>query len=122
MQTWDLGRALSDATLEGIMLGVVYSSTPVPAAAGKSEDARIRIRPRGEKSASSEQVAKKENLAAGPLNESQSEESKRWRGECIEGAVLEVKNRQQMEGVLDIAADEAGSGGGRVSFLVYRVD
>jgi hypothetical protein len=113
MQTWDLGRALSDATLEGIMLGVVYSPAPAPAVAGKGENSRVKVKARLEEGAS---------IPKSPMNGMEFETNKRFRRECVEGAVQEVETRQQMEGVMDVAADETGNGGARVSFLVYRVD
>jgi hypothetical protein len=114
MQTWDLGRALSDATLEGIMLGVVYSSTPAPAVAGNGGDARVMVKAKVEESTTG---AKK-----GTPNSFELEANKRFTRECVDGAVQEVESRQQMEGVMDLAADGTGNGGARVSFLVYRVD
>jgi hypothetical protein len=97
------------------MVGIVYSATDVPAATGNKEGARIKIKSRDEKSA----VVKEEGK--GSVDVVEVEAGRRWRRECVEGAVKEVEGRQQMEGVMDLAEDVAGSGG-RVSFLVYRVD
>ncbi|EHL00235.1 hypothetical protein M7I_3866 [Glarea lozoyensis 74030] len=104
MQTWDLGRAFSDNTLEGIMVGIVYSATDVPAAAGSAPGARIKIKSRDERSA----VVKEEGK--GDVDMSELESGKKWRRECVEGAVKEVEGRQQMEGVMDLAEDVTGSG------------
>ncbi|KAG9238112.1 hypothetical protein BJ875DRAFT_368515 [Amylocarpus encephaloides] len=101
MQTLDLGRTLNDGGLEGVMLGIVYSSLP----GEKKQELRV----------------KREDAITERVRNIKMEESWRWRRECVLSAVLEVESSNQVEGVLDIAADEEQRGG-KVSFLVYRVD
>jgi hypothetical protein len=84
MQTLNLGHLLNDAKLEGVVLGIVYSTDTEGAERGE-----FRMRGGGD--------AKE-------------------RVECVKKAVEEVESKRLMEGVMDIKR------GGRVSFLVYRVD
>jgi len=44
------------------------------------------------------------------------------RKECFEEAVRKVGETMQMEGGLELGSISGGMGGGRVTFLVYRVD
>jgi len=84
MQTLNLGLLQNDATLEGVVLGIVYST--------ENEDAGrqdLRVKRDGEED---------------------------QRGACVKKAVDEVEEKRLMEGVMDV------EGGGKVSFLVYRVD
>jgi len=85
MQTLNLGHLLNDAKLEGVVLGIVYSTDTEGAERGG-----LKMRGGG--------VDAKEKV------------------ECVKKAVEEVESKRLMEGVMDIKS------GGRVSFLVYRVD
>lgn len=88
---------MKDASLEGVMLGVVYNIVTSGKGAGRTE-----IKARGQ--------------TKGHV------ESEKRRNECVASAVMEVEITKQVEGVLEIAADAEGNGGGRASYLVYRVD
>jgi hypothetical protein len=86
MQTLNLGHLQNDATLEGVVLGIVYSTESEEA--GRQD---LRVKRDGEREGEQ-------------------------RSACVRKAVDEVEEKRLMEGVMEV------EGGGRVSFLVYRVD
>jgi hypothetical protein len=106
MQTIDLGATFAEGTLEGVVLGVVYtakdqyvSQAPVPgtgAVVGQGKELSVEGREEGKREEARDQSPAK-TLG------------------CLESAVRKVGERRQMEGVLEFEK-------GRVSFLVYRID
>lgn len=86
MQTLNLGHLLNDAKLEGVVLGIIYSTET------ETKSGRQDLKLRSGKGVDVEQT------------------------ECLMKAVAEVESKRMMEGIMDVGE------GGRVSFLVYRVD
>jgi hypothetical protein len=91
----------SDASLEGVVLGLVFS--PPENSAGDKE---LR-------SLSRHRARKGKGKKAG---EKESQGRVDEEGTCLDQAIKHVEDTRQMEGVLEI------EGKGSVGFLVYRVD
>ncbi|CAG8957443.1 hypothetical protein HYFRA_00011424 [Hymenoscyphus fraxineus] len=113
IRTLDLGRVADDAELEGVMVGLVYTSTSLskPARApGKGGRVKIKRMEKG--------------VVTVPEEMREGEEKKVDRGvlACVQSAVREVERTRLMEGVLEIPGGVEGNNAGRASFLVYRVD
>jgi hypothetical protein len=115
MQTIDLGATFVDDTLEGVVLGIVYTASQAPDPPRNSDST---IEEQGVREAGDERGRPvfvgdvKEGRKGGFSDEN---ESKGKILGCFEHAARKVGERRQMEGVLEF-------GWGRVSFLVYRID
>lgn len=116
MQTIDLGATFAEATLEGVVLGVVYTS---------SQDKNFALTPsQGDRKGGIDGLGSYENGRGKRVFVEYKKESKKEEVRddsraktlaCLEDAVRKVGERSQMEGVLEFER-------GRVSFLVYRID
>jgi hypothetical protein len=94
VQTLRLAELTNDASLEGVVLGLVYT---VPKNRSGSKELR--------------------GLRAGGVGLGGESRGKEEEEEtCLESAMRSVEMKRQMEGVLEM------EGKGKVGFLVYRVD
>lgn len=101
MKTLRLSALTSDASLEGVVLGLVFS--PPENSAGDKELRSLSHRKA--RKGKGKKVAEKETQ--GTMD---------GEGNCLAQAIKHVEEARQMEGVLEI------EGKGSVGFLVYRVD
>lgn len=94
MQTLDLGHKINDASLEGVLLGLVFTSRQdSPIIRGQRPLRSIEAEP---------EIEKQEERRAREL-------------ECLDEAIRNVGKSRQMEGMIEFPQ-------GRLSFLLYRVD
>ncbi|CAG8982390.1 hypothetical protein HYALB_00007512 [Hymenoscyphus albidus] len=113
IRTLNLGRMSDDAELEGVMVGLVYTSTShSKPERSPSKGGRVKIKRREKKV-----VPVPEEMGGGD-----EKKVDRWLLACVQSAVGEVERTRLMEGVLEIPGGAEGDFGGRASFLVYRVD
>jgi len=105
VKTLRLSALTSDASLEGVVLGLVFS--PPENSAGDKELRSLSHRKarKGKGKGKGKKVAEKETQ--GIMDDE---------GNCLAQAIKHVEEARQMEGVLEI------EGKGSVGFLVYRVD
>jgi len=104
VQTLHLHDFTDDASLEGLVLGLVFST-------GERESSEKELRSLPMQNSPSEGVKemRRRGVVAG--------EGEQERRSCIEEAVRKVEEGRVMEGVLELDGR-----GGTVGFLVYRVD
>jgi len=95
----------SDASLEGVVLGLVFSPPENSAADKELRSLSHRKGRKGKGKRKGKKVGEKETQ--GTMDDE---------GNCLMQAIKHVEEARQMEGVLDI------EGKGSVGFLVYRVD
>jgi hypothetical protein len=103
VKTLRLSALTSDASLEGVVLGLVFS--PPENSAGDKELRSLSHRKARKGKGKGKKVAEKETH--GTMDDE---------GNCLAQAIRHVEEARQMEGVLEI------EGKGSVGFLVYRVD
>ena len=89
-----LGELTNDNALEGVVLGLVYTRPELQAS---------------EKETRSSSGQKRRDLSR------ENEEKKEGERSCLEEATRSVELNRQMEGILEV-------NGGKLGFLVYRVD
>jgi hypothetical protein len=95
----------SDASLEGVVLGLVFSPPENSAADKELRSLSHRKARKGKGKGRGKKVGEKETQ--GTMGDE---------GNCLAQAIKHVEEARQMEGVFDI------EGKGSVGFLVYRVD
>jgi hypothetical protein len=109
MQTIDLGATFGAGTLEGVVLGVVYTASESKVRASVPD-----VGMEGREGGKGEAVSV-EDMEKGVEQEIRQESSATKTLGCFEDAVTKIGERRQMEGVLEFEK-------GRVSFLIYRID
>ncbi|PVH76239.1 hypothetical protein DL98DRAFT_465421 [Cadophora sp. DSE1049] len=110
VQTLHLRDFSDDASLEGLVLGLVFST-------GERESSDKELRSLPVQSSPSESAKEREVEVEMRKRGVVNGEGEQERRSCIEEAVRKVEEGRVMEGVLELDGR-----GGTVGFLVYRVD
>ena len=109
MKTLRLSALTSDASLEGVVLGLVFS--PPENSAGDKELRSLSHRKARKGKGKGKGKVKGKKVAEKATQGIMDDE-----GNCLAQAIKHVEEARQMEGVFEI------EGKGSVGFLVYRVD
>ncbi len=110
MHTLRLKDIVDDVSLEGVVVGLVYTA-PDPS------DRELELRdeePKAQRSTSSSSDLQRFK-SRGPEDEEAGGQAAK---KCLSEAILAVHRERVMEGVLELP----GGKGGKVGFLVYRID